>query len=1825
MVYLYNTDLEFVGKIEESEFTYSKKAGKEGGGKVVHAELLPKDAFYIIIERGGVKQGESVEYITSGYISQLIEEKAGYSFQYKTLEGLLKHHFLPKHWGYQYEKDPADIVLDMMFGFRPIYKTSKSDLGAITTGNQTVLECHNIAFENIEGSELTLSFDQTKRDQENVYYYCTSGYITFQFDLGELRPIREFSYRGYYAQEPEWYLFYPLRWIRWSAQEGEKTFIRWAIMDSDMPLTAGSSELQELHNRKTRLDWGYGKDKTSQMGYPLYNCNKRYVIIRIYLEYHNPDYASDFNTEEIFLDANKYRKVKRTVRGFTPILHGFEILNRCPLSPFSTARISSDCLPTITSDGTNNNPDWKKNLTEKSSSAGGTIVVIGSGANSKRYSPREEGNVGALSGVSFAEALEKIQKACEVNITFDLKRYGSMKNAQLFVSLFGKNQYNPFSNPPTSLWAYDRRFDPSAILRSPDTRCPLLANFTLQTRKQEMELPFLIDAKGAGSNEIDAVRLVAYIQYVEVEGALKREAFVYGADGIDFSRNSVWQYMKTKPVTSAFIDNVKLQPYKEVRLEFNDAKTPDVLIWRIYNYLVEQEKELKDATFEAGVTQNVRLYDYVRVAHAKSGKVYDVVIKEEKITNKNGHITKTVGLSGGLYNPFDSFFAKKQELPIITEPTVPSDIKISSCGSRVRFEWTAQGVWDGFKIEIARLDGVIREKYQQDNWYSNNTVRDGKIGGGYAYRTYYTKNSYLELTTLEVDTIYSFEIVSLYESKQSKYSGYYYFKMESSSLHIRHVNSLEEKGEDGDVIYFYDKNLWTQYNLMSDSEKERHIIGRLQKLTCHSLYAFNSIEQFRTYTVNDAEVGVNSYGGHPRLPVPYLNPPICNSWDPDFYDEARQVYGEYYVWRSGKWREKRLEVPRAPLLFLNMSKKNVYIAKSLTLTRHFKVQWESFCFYIREYQRTRMEFDKLLAYCNFGTPYTPEYEAYGYGDGARHEGMAVEEDKRGRSGHVHAIRRSSREIGEAVQLFPLSIIPPEQNGGSSGGDSGGGSGGGGGSNPSDPKPKPPRQDQDIFNPVPPGMGGGGDLLTGESSSGNSGSSGGSSGGSGGDGGGRVIPPGGLPREPQFGYFSDIVYNTSENIAESIVTQGATYGGFDDGHLPPIRPVWSAGGGGYQPPPPAPPTNPPKPPGSGHPGYDDGKKPEPGKPGYTPGDYFGPNLPPTSPGTDKTAEYGSEDPSGDQWSRLKTVRDSLSYYHGEIFKALQSTCEDESILTRLIKGRYDGSALRDISKNSDVWCRFPGFTREEEVSSGVSSSTGRQEYYLKDALHFTYCDLDNGGAEDIKLPFGPRQLSFQFSYSWLKDFRIPTYSLWKINSIRDAFVDTQTTEQGKNVMGSKTFTFACWVRLESASDGVCLWDVSGFCTGFIQDGALHIGHKEVKRDTFVPRIWDIPYWRFDWDKRVEDITLSLVPFYRVPANYGGYTHVMVECEVLKETINTPTVDTSMNVHGPYIRYTITHTIYIDFKKVPTSEFIDGKNSHYFRYKNSPLTDDQAEENIKAKIYYYKDENTDSPLPGQIRRYLKEELKNSIYLENTPGFSIASFTPKKLTNYKFKKPIREQYSYRPEHDQTDYSWTHYDFYITHILIFSGRLTRKEKAYLKEYGSYPTVEKGEVKHAGGSTYKETAQYKDGGYLGIVSSKVAQESPQVRTMKSGDGYISASRGDFFLMSVDIGDFHAGAIYKWTGSRWAELKPIVKYPREAKDAFNDLKYLPRIVQQGAYQEFSAHSLSVSTGFVSQAAMLDEVTVVSNLSVVDLPKKDPKVKGAVYIDGGVLKVSEGES
>ena len=264
---------------------------------------------------------------------------------------------------------------------------------------------------------------------------------------------------------------------------------------------------------------------------------------------------------------------------------------------------------------------------------------------------------------------------------------------------------------------------------------------------------------------------------------------------------------------------------------------------------------------------------------------------------------------------------------------------------------------------------------------------------------------------------------------------------------------------------------------------------------------------------------------------------------------------------------------------------------------------------------------------------------------------------------------------------------------------------------------------------------------------------------------------------------------------------------------------------------------------------------------------------------------------------------------------------------------------------------------------------------------------------------------------------------------------------------------------------------------------------------------------------------------------------------------------------------------------------------------------------------------------VEKYM-EKFNKSLHLEGLPSFRIAYYKPKLTQDYKFKKATENQYIYKREYDETDYSWHYYDFEMSHILLFERHLTKLERYYLREYGTYPIKNLPPKYPQGGQGSQGSGQsssngYNPKGYLGIVNERVEKASNCIKTLKSGNKEVIAGYGDFFLMALDCKNFKAGNLYKWDGNVWIELTPLIKYPQECKDAFNDINELPRISQAVFYKEFASFGIAICNGLFSPNIMADNCCVLGEVILQNLPNSDPHKKGALYRRRHGLCISHG--
>ena len=443
-----------------------------------------------------------------------------------------------------------------------------------------------------------------------------------------------------------------------------------------------------------------------------------------------------------------------------------------------------------------------------------------------------------------------------------------------------------------------------------------------------------------------------------------------------------------------------------------------------------------------------------------------------------------------------------------------------------------------------------------------------------------------------------------------------------------------------------------------------------------------------------------------------------------------------------------------------------------------------------------------------------------------------------------------------------------------------------------------------------------------------------------------------------------------------------------------------------------------------------------------------------------------------------------------------------------------------------------------------------------------------------------------------------------------------------------------MQLFSASENVSLWDIGGMCVGYIKKGNLHIGHrkvirKEEKENGIKKELFEYPIDDFlilncedpklpkEEEEPKEEENSILKP---IPTQNSKYFHIMIECIVEKE--DRFIFSLSPRISERRCFYTITQNIYIDFKKVQVDNYEKKTNKHSFSCAyNSEKTIDEIKRDWRAEH----SEATCTLGDDELREYYKRKY----WLESLPSLRIGYFKPKPKMPYIFRKDKRPIYT--RENDLTDYSWTSYDFVLSHLMLFEGILPKLERYYLREYGVYPIKHlptkmenvQGSQGSQGGGSSGDNQGYNSNGYLGIVNITIEKKKPSIKTLRCGDRMVIANKGEFILMAIDCEDFKAGHLYKWNGKEWIELTPFIQYLQEAKDAFNDIKQLPKVAQNYFYKEFATFGIAICNGLFSSTVMTDALTVIGNVSMMGLPEIDPHKKGALYTRNGALRISLG--
>jgi len=977
MILFYNSKLECVSSQNEVSFSYSKKAGKEGSGKVEVLNAPPHDAIYIILLDGiqnNSNDTKNIEYIASGYIDSFNSQKNNtIQLTFKTFEGILENFRLPRYW-HKYENwKLKTAITDLLFQTISNYYTSRAELFYIETkkDNNVIIEDtkhilydENIAYENIEKADLTLAFDATKQKEENVYYYCTHGRIIYLLDFGDDK--RQVYYKRNYniktddipIEENEVLIdnnnkknlwIYPTRILRYSGQEGAKTFLYWRALESDVELTKinednPNPEWLEALNEKPLLYFRKDdKDYSERCGVAL-PSKCRYVALELMMRYKNPDYNNDFNTCEINKSTdNKKDIVKRTVRGFTPILHGFEIIKRGAINPFENAQVEVS-FSDIETTKINNLP---------------------------------------LENMSLLDAIQKLEETYKFDVAFDL-RLMSMEpplhniTPTFFISIFRRDELGS-----ATYYGLDRRWDDCSLLRE-NKHVITHNNFNIKEQKKSLTPPYVLFVEGAG-NPFDALHLTFLITYVFIEGKEKHQIQLVNHVSISFDNNLLGNI----PI----IDELPSIPLlKEERVEFKDASDIGSLFKKAIEHINSKEK--KDNVFEVDIYNPTRLYDKVRVLSESNKKVYDALILEEKISKKNNKLNKSVALDSTFFNPFDIFFKSKVINPLVLYPAIPISLEITSHKNILNISWDVLSVYDDFTIKIKRCDKkhVLGFEYERaeseisvftegDVWSfkddpkesdlyfppsinfpqlpidpppppppppndppndppddptkpveptdpnplkpttigtkegeplitdegkeavsrflyllksienkstisiknEQNNISKNRNNKSFPIQYINTKNKRYEITGLSTNVLYEIEVATNLDGLKSDYCMSIYVKLKNQNKHIKHVNSLNNlQGEDGDIAFFLDHK----------KREEEHINKAFNSFEWSDKHPldYNLLTSFIDSQQNDYA-------------------PIYDKFDDAQKYDALAPYGMYYIWKKGRWAEERLKAP----------------------------------------------------------------------------------------------------------------------------------------------------------------------------------------------------------------------------------------------------------------------------------------------------------------------------------------------------------------------------------------------------------------------------------------------------------------------------------------------------------------------------------------------------------------------------------------------------------------------------------------------------------------------------------------------------------------------------------------------------------------------------------------------------------------------------------------------------------------------------------------------------------------------------------------------------
>ena len=914
MIFFFDKALAYISHVEEVGFSYNKKANSEGSGKIEVLELPPKKAMYLIIQREG-------ENVASGYICEYSTSKKGYNISFKTLEAVLKNTKTPKGWKAFNARSLREIILSLFHSYGYIYLNTRNQLSRKVNMGGALVASYNLLFNRLEGGELHLSFEESQLNKNN-FYFVQNGWAIYTFDLSTGNNLKSAK---------DGLILYA---IRYRVSIGSKTYITVKTTTSSKPFDVskilnGSEEIAKKFKEDTFKEAGSDIRRMGESGEgDIIEVSSlstdRYLAICLEFEYRHPNYTNDFHTQEVYDSSGN--KQKRTVRGFTPILHGMEIIYRTAMPPISlNGRQYTEnlFLPPFFSQTFCNYKDTKIKMDD----------------------------------ATHLDILNNLARFYEFNFSFDL-RFNDQDYSRAVLGFWAWQKdaralKKDGERPP--FYAVDRSERSEDFLQH-GSGAYFFDNFSLKDLKKSIPIPITLHCKGAGT-ELEAPHCTLFYIWKDVVGGGRvSKIYVSSSDGVE------WQALQG--TGALFLESdaevaeiFRLTPFIEESFEDSEAKDASSLVRAGIKYIKEHYRGVDRFEVETA-NPRIRLYDYVRLLHGGFEKSFSLEVKEEKIAVKDGRLTKTLGIGGTLFNPFDSLFEKEGavESKKIIKPV--QFLKAVAQDTDLFITWEGRGVWERFCVRIVPMwfdDGsptssgieseALWEAVGFEDAVFDKNVDEGLVESAelpphpknehnvatdeskiyYKYKDIFTTEQKLLLKDLPEQKLFRIGVYSELNGEKAEWRCINYVFLQKDKGSIKMLNSLEEKTEEGDRAFYLPKGARTK-----------------SKKDFLSQYAYVYEDVFRFNLVDTFELVYDKSFFNKPSP-PYWNEVEALDDIPEhpeykeikerfdrrmtalslLDEEAREglhaFFGEYYVFMYGAWRRERLQRLSKPEVYFDFS------------------------------------------------------------------------------------------------------------------------------------------------------------------------------------------------------------------------------------------------------------------------------------------------------------------------------------------------------------------------------------------------------------------------------------------------------------------------------------------------------------------------------------------------------------------------------------------------------------------------------------------------------------------------------------------------------------------------------------------------------------------------------------------------------------------------------------------------------------------------------------------------------------------------------------------